>query len=52
MCKKEKFFLEEYTKLSRRKQQTQESKYGGRNQAMVNREGQGIRGTDLCNQML
>ena len=41
---------EQYTKRSRRKQQTQESKYGGRNQAMANREGRVIRGTDCFNQ--
>ena len=39
---------EQYTKRSRRKQWTQESKYGGRNQGMVNREGQVIIETYFC----
>ena len=50
MCNEEKHIPEEYTKRSRRKQQTREIKYGGINKAMENREGQGIRGTDYCNQ--
>ena len=50
MCNEEKHIPEEYTKRSRRKQQTREIKYGGINKAMENREGQCIRGTDYCNQ--
>ena len=42
MCNEANFFPEEYTERSRRKKLTQERKYGGINQAMVNREGQGI----------
>ena len=39
MCNEETCVPEEYTKRSIRKHWTQESKYGVKNQAMVNREG-------------
>ena len=39
ICNEAKRVPEEYTNRSRRKQQTLEIKYGGRNHAMVNREG-------------
>ena len=44
----EKQVPEEYTKRSRRIQQTRESKYGGRNKEMINEEVQDIRGNNFC----
>ena len=46
MCNKAKCVSEEYTKRSRRKQQTLKRKYGGSNQEKANREGQVDIGTD------
>ena len=50
MCNEAKCVPEEYTKKLQKKKRTQENKYGGRNKDMFNREDQGIRGTDCCNQ--
>ena len=50
LCNKSKSVSERKQKLFLKKNEPKKKKYGEINQWMVNREGQGIRGNDLCKQ--